>query len=441
MSPAMEGSVVLVATLMMLLSGIPVAFGLGAVAIVFLLVFHGIDSMQVVAETFYSGLDEFTLVAIPMFVMMGAAIGSSPAGKDLYEALDRWLYRVPGGLVISNIGACAIFAALTGSSPACCAAIGKMGIPEMRRRGYPDGIATGSICAGGTLGILIPPSITFILYGIATETSIGRLFIAGVIPGIMLTAMFMIWTIYAIWRSGFKSHAEGFRYSWKEKFASIPKIAPFLAIVVGVMYSLYGGVATPSEAAGVGAALCLILAILIYRLWKPEQIWLILRDTMRESVMILTIIAAAVLFGYMLTSLYLTQTLAQAIADAHFNRWVLMGMINLFLLVCGFFIPPAAVILMTSPILLPIIIAAGFDPVWFGVILTINMEIGLIHPPVGLNIYIVNAIAPDVPLVTVMWGTLPYVLCMMLAIVILCIFPEIATWLPDHLMGVAVGHK
>jgi len=441
MSPAIEGSVVLVATLMMLLSGIPVAFGLGVVAIVFLLVFHGFDSMQVVAETFYSGLDDFTLVAIPMFVMMGAAIGSSPAGKDLYEALDRWLYRVPGGLVISNIGACAIFAALTGSSPACCAAIGKMGIPEMRRRGYPDGIATGSICAGGTLGILIPPSITFILYGIATETSIGRLFVAGVMPGILLTGMFMIWTIYAIWRSGFKSHAEGFRYSWKEKFSSIPKIAPFLAIVVGVMYSLYGGVATPSEAAGVGAALCLILAILIYRLWKPEQIWLILRDTMRESVMILTIIAAAVLFGYMLTSLYLTQTLAQAIADAHFNRWVLMGMINLFLLVCGFFIPPAAVILMTSPILLPIIIAAGFDPVWFGVILTINMEIGLIHPPVGLNIYIVNAIAPDVPLVTVMWGTLPYVICMMLAIVILCIFPEIATWLPDHLMGVAVGHK
>jgi C4-dicarboxylate transporter DctM subunit len=156
---------------------------------------------------------------------------------------------------------------------------------------------------------------------------------------------------------------------------------------------------------------------------------------MRESVMILTIIAAAVLFGYMLTSLYLTQMLAQAIADAHFNRWVLMGMINLFLLVSGFFIPPAAIILMSSPILLPIITAAGFDPVWFGVILTINMEIGLIHPPVGLNIYIVNAIAPDVPITKVMWGTMPYVLCMMLAIVILCFFPEIATWLPDHLMG------
>jgi C4-dicarboxylate transporter, DctM subunit len=170
-------------------------------------------------------------------------------------------------------------------------------------------------------------------------------------------------------------------------------------------------------------------------MWRPRDWWQILRDTTRESVMILMIIGAAVLFGYMLTSLYLTQTLAQAIADMHVNRWVLMGLINVFLLVCGFFIPPAAIILMTAPILLPIIRTAGFDPVWFGVILTINMEIGLIHPPVGLNIYIVKSIAPDVPLMKVIWGTVPYVLCMFLAIFILCIFPEIATWLPDTLMG------
>jgi C4-dicarboxylate transporter, DctM subunit len=178
-----------------------------------------------------------------------------------------------------------------------------------------------------------------------------------------------------------------------------------------------------------------VCAVVIYRMWDAKSWWQILRDTTRESVMILTIIAAAVLFGYMLTSLYLTQTLAQSIAEMHVNKWVLMLLINIFLLVCGFFIPPAAIILMTSPILLPIITAAGFDPVWFGVILTINMEVGLIHPPVGLNIYIVQAIAPDVPVTRVMWGTIPYVLCMFLAIVILCVFPEIATWLPDHLMG------
>src|SRR5437867_1879770 len=426
---------VLLVTLAMLLSGTPVAFGLGALSIVFIMIFQGFGALHVVAETFYAGLNDFTLVSIPMFVMMGAAIGSSPAGKDLYEALDRWLYRVPGGLVISNIGACAIFAALTGSSPACCAAIGKMGIPEMRARGYPDDVATGSICAGGTLGILIPPSITFILYGIATETSIGRLFLAGVLPGLMLTGLFILWTLFTIWKRGFRAHAADFRYSWTEKFAAIPKIMPFILIIVGVMYVLYGGVATPSEAAGVGAALCVLFAVVIYRMWAPASWWQILRDTTRESVMILMIIAAAVLFGYMLTSLYLTQTLAHAIAELHVNKWVLMLLINIFLLVCGFFIPPAAIILMTSPILLPIIRAAGFDPVWFGVIMTINMEIGLIHPPVGLNIYIVKAIAPDVPLMKVIWGTIPYVLCMFLAIVILCVFPTIATWLPDHLMG------
>jgi tripartite ATP-independent transporter DctM subunit len=435
MSPMTQGLLVLVVTLVVLLSGAPVAFGLGALSIVFIVVFQGFDALHAVAETFYSGLQDFTLVSIPMFVMMGAAIGTSPAGRDLYEALDRWLYRLPGGLVVSNLGACALFAALTGSSPACCAAIGKMGIPEMRRRGYPDEVATGSICAGGTLGILIPPSITFILYGIATETSIGRLFLAGVVPGLMLTGLFILWTVFAIGRSGFRAHAADFRYSWKEKFTALPRVAPFLVIVLAVMYVLYGGVATPSEAAGVGAALCVILAVVIYRMWSPRKWWAILRDTTRESVMILMIIAAAVLFGYMLTSLYLTQSLAHAIAAMDVNRWVLMAMINVFLLVCGFFIPPAAIILMTSPILLPIIKAAGFDPVWFGVILTINMEIGLIHPPVGLNIYIVSSIAPDVPVQKVMWGTIPYVLCMMLAIVILCFFPQLATWLPDHLMG------
>jgi C4-dicarboxylate transporter DctM subunit len=227
-----QGILVLIVTLVVLLSGAPVAFALGAISIAFLVLFQGVDSLQVVAETFYSGLHDFTLVSIPMFVMMGAAIGSSPAGKDLYEALDRWLYRVPGGLVISNLGACAIFAALTGSSPACCAAIGRMGIPEMRRRGYPDDVATGSICAGGTLGILIPPSITFILYGIATETSIGRLFLAGVLPGLMLTALFMLWTLFIIWKRGFRAHPPEFRFSWWEKFQSIPKIAPFILIII-----------------------------------------------------------------------------------------------------------------------------------------------------------------------------------------------------------------
>jgi tripartite ATP-independent transporter DctM subunit len=435
MSPEIQGLIVLVATIVLLMTGAPVAFALGAVGIAGLILFQGTFSLGAAAETLFSGLHDFTLVSIPMFILMGAAIGSSPAGRDLYAALDRWLYRVPGGLVISNIGACAIFAALTGSSPATCAAIGKMGIPEMRRRGVPDEVATGSICAGGTLGILIPPSITFILYGIATETSIGRLFLAGVLPGLLLTALFILWTLFYLWRKGSRTYPIDFRYSWREKFAAIPKVAPFLIVVITVLYVLYGGIATPSEAAGVGAAFCLVLAILIYRMWNPLQWWEMLRSTTRESVMILMIIATAVLFSYMLSSLYITQTLAQAIADANFNPWTLMLMINLFLLVAGCFIPPAGIILMTAPILLPIITNAGFDPVWFGVIMTINMEIGLITPPVGLNLFVVNGIAPDVPTRKVLWGSFPYVICMIVAIIILSIFPEIATWLPDQLMG------
>jgi tripartite ATP-independent transporter DctM subunit len=439
MSPTTQGAIVLVSTIVVFMSGAPVAFALGAVGLFFLVVFQGVDSLHVAAETLYTALEDFTLVSIPMFIMMGAAIGTSPAGRDLYQALDRWLYRIPGGLVISNLGACALFAALTGSSPATCAAIGKMGIPEMRSRGYPDEVATGSICAGGTLGILIPPSITLILYGIATETSIGRLFLAGVFPGLLLTVLFMMWTLFYIWRKGFRAYAADFRYSWKEKFESVPKVAPFLIIVIGVMYVLYGGVATPSEAAGVGAALCVVLAVTIYRLWDPKSWWEILRSTTRESVMILMIIATAVLFGYMLTSLYITQTLAHAIAAADLNPWLLMLMINIFLLICGCFIPPAGIILMTSPILLPIITAAGFDPVWFGIILTINMEIGLITPPVGLNLFVVNAIAPDIPTRTILWGSVPYVISMLVGILILSIFPQIATWLPDYLMGAVIG--
>ena len=191
MSPLVIGLLIFAVTTALLATGMPIAFGLGAVALAFMFIFDGWNSVHFVPETIFAGLADFTLVSLPMFVIMGAAVASSRAGSDLYEALARWLHRVPGSLVISNIGACALFSALTGSSPATCAAIGKMGIPEMRKRGYDADLATGAIAAGGTLGILIPPSITMILYGIASETSIGRLFIAGIIPGLLLTAVFM----------------------------------------------------------------------------------------------------------------------------------------------------------------------------------------------------------------------------------------------------------
>ena len=439
MSPLELGALIGVVTIAVLATGIPIAFGLGLVAVGFLVAVDGWGSLGIVADTFFGGLADFTLVSIPMFVLMGAAVASSPAGKDLYEALERWLYRVPGGLVISNIGACSIFAALSGSSPATCAAIGKMGIPEMRQRGYPDGLATGAIAAGGTLGILIPPSVTMIVYGISTETSIGRLFMAGLLPGLMLTCLFMAWSLFAAWRGGYRFNLKDGGYSLLEKLVVLPRVLPFLLIIAGVLYVLYGGVATPSEAAGVGALFCILLVVVIYgvflRNWSPWRVWEILGDSMRESVMILMIIGASALFSYTLSSLFVTQTIAEWIAGLDVNRWVLMAMINVFLLVCGFFLPPVAVILMTAPILLPIVTTVGFDPYWFAVIFTINMEIGLITPPVGLNLYVINGIVPDVSLATILKGALPFMLAMVLGIVLLCVFPSIATWLPDTIMG------
>ena len=231
---------------------------------------------------------------------------------------------------------------------------------------------------------------------------------------------------------------ESREYTWRQRLEILPRVLPFIFIIIGVLYAMYGGIATPSETAAVGALLCLLIAIFIYRLWSPVSLWIVLRDSTRESVMILFIIAAAGVFSYMLSSLTITQSIASYIGTLDVNRWVLMGMVNVFLLIAGFFLPPVAVILMAAPILLPIITTAGFDPYWFAVILTINMEIGLISPPVGLNLYVINGIAPDIELKTILLGSLPYVACMVLAIIILSIFPGLATWLPELVMGAAV---
>jgi tripartite ATP-independent transporter DctM subunit len=423
LSPLQIGALIGVTTVLVLATGVPIAFGLGFVALVFLLVFQGPAALEFAGELFFSGLDDFTLIAIPMFILMGTAIGTSAAGRDLYAALERWFGRVPGGLVISNICACTTFAALSGSSPATCAAIGKMGIPEMRQRGYSSALAAGCIAAGGTLGILIPPSVTMIVYGIATGTSIGRLFLAGLLPGLLLTGLFVAWALYSTWRSG-AHNVTVRRYSMREKFELLPRVVPFLSVVAAILYVLYGGIATPSEAAGVGALLCLVFAIVLYRV-KSKSLWTILRSSMSESVMVMMIVAASALFGYMLSALFVTQSIAEWITNVEVNRWLLLAMINVFLLVAGFFLPPVAVIIMS----------AGFDPVWFAVIMTINLEIGLITPPVGLNLYVINGIAPDIAIGQILRGTLPFVVMMIVGIVLLCVFPEIVTWLPDVLMN------
>jgi len=436
MSELQIGGVILAVTLVVLFSGLPIAWGLTLVAVGFLMLLKGPASLANVPILMMDELSSFALLTIPLFILLGAAIGASAAGKDIYESLHRWLDRVPGGLVIANILACGVFSAICGSSPATAAAIGKAGVPEMIKRGVSPAMATGSICAGGTLGILIPPSITMILYGLVTETSIGRLFLAGVVPGLLLIALFSAYAWLVTLRAQRAAPAaEVPRYTMAQKLEGVGRVSPFIGIVIAIGYAMYGGLATPSEVAALSAVLALVLVIVIYRQWRLADQWRIFRETVRESSMILMIIGAAAVFSYMLSLLYVTQSAAQWLVDLELNRWVLLAAINVFLLVAGCFLPPVAIILMVMPILTPVLEAADFDLIWFAVILTINMEVGLITPPVGLNLYVLKGVAPDVPLPTVLKGSLPFVLLMIVAIVLLAVFPQIALWLPSRMMG------
>jgi len=441
--------------LVVLLSGIPIWVGLAGTALLFILIISP-ENLPIIPYVIYSSLDSFALLAIPLFIFMASPIANSRASFDLYEVIHRWLHWLPGGIGISNMIGCAIFAALCGSSPATAAAIGGVGIPEMRRRGYPAGFACGLIAVGGTLGILIPPSLTMIIYGVATETSIGKLFIAGIIPGIMLALMMSIWIGFYFHFFVIRRRRRGLQesrpvpnpqedtapavlpevaYTWKDRFVYLPRILPFLLIIFGVMGSLYLGWATPSEAAGVGAFLALLFTVVIYRAYRPRVLKTIFGVAINESTMILMIMAAALFFGYALSNAYATQALAEAILDLPLGRWGIMLIIQLFLLVLGMFIPPAAIILLVAPILLQIILGLGFDPIWFAVVMTLNLEIGLVTPPVGLNLYIVKAIAPDVPLLKVLKGALPFLIILALGIILLCFFPELALWLPGLMIG------
>ena len=448
MSVGVIGTLYGVVTLLVMFSGMPIAFSLGAVAAVFMFLFMPGSALDTVTVNVYEEMASITLLSIPLFILKGVAIGKSRAGADLYLALNAWMHKIPGGLAIANVFACALFAAMAGSSPATCAAIGSAGIPEMRQRGYSGGFATGIIAAGGTLGILLPPSITMILFAVASEQSLGRLFLAGIGPGLLLVTLF---SAYAAWRYrvefkvALKEYENGGArsayldekdLSMADRVRMLPRVLPFVILLIGVMFALYGGYATPSETAGLGAVLALVLIAVVYGVWRPKDAMIIYTSTLKESTMLMFIIGMSLLYSYVMSYLHISQSAAEWIVAMQLSRWVLLAAILLFVVVLGFFLPPVSIILMTAPIILPPLKAAGFNLIWFGVVMTIVMEMGLIHPPVGLNIFIIKNIAPDIPLGTVIMGIIPFIVLMTAAVWLLCFFPGIATWLPDLVMGV-----
>ncbi|MFL9925940.1 TRAP transporter large permease [Herbaspirillum lusitanum] len=448
MTPLALGALYGIITILVMCSGMPIAFALGVVATGFMYFFMPESALDTVTQNVYEEIASITLLSIPLFILKGAAIGKSPAGKDLYSAIHAWLNRVPGGLGIANVFACALFAAMAGSSPATCSAIGSAGIPEMRRRGYSPGFAAGIIAAGGTLGILLPPSITMILYAVAAEQSLGRLFLAGIGPGVLLVILFAGYAVFrarkeykmahAIYSAGGvkSAYLDDEKFTLAQKVEMLPRVLPFLILLIGVMVALYGGLATPSETAGLGALLALVLIAIVYRIYKPREIAPFLSSTIKESGMLLLIIGMSLLYSYVMSYLHISQSAAQWVVDMHLSKWLLLAVILLMVIVLGFFLPPVSIILMTAPIILPPLKAAGFDLIWFGIVMTVVMEMGLIHPPVGLNLFVIKNIAPDIPLGDVIKGTIPFLALMFAAVVLLCFFPGIATSLPDMLMGV-----
>jgi tripartite ATP-independent transporter DctM subunit len=435
-------------TLVVMFSGMPIAFALGVVATGFMYFFMPESSLDTITQNVYEEMASITLLSIPLFILKGAAIGKSPAGKDLYSAIHTWLHKLPGGLGIANVIACALFAAMAGSSPATCSAIGAAGIPEMRRRGYSPGFAAGIIAAGGTLGILLPPSVTMILYAVAAEQSLSRLFLAGIGPGLLMVVLFAGYAVYrarkeyrmalSIYEQGgaHSPYLEKEHFTLKQKVEMLPRVLPFIVLLIGVMVALYGGLATPSETAGLGALLALVLIAVVYGVWRPRDLSPILSSTIRESTMLLLIIGMSLLYSYVMSYLHISQSAAQWVVAMHLSKWLLLAVILLMVIVFGFFLPPVSIILMLTPIILPPLKEAGFDLIWFGIIMTVVMEMGLIHPPVGLNLFVIKNIAPDIPLKDVIRGVLPFLFLMFAAVLLLCIVPGISTALPNLVMGV-----
>jgi C4-dicarboxylate transporter DctM subunit len=425
--------VIFMAVLILVFAGIEIGFALMVIGIISLIIFPHKPLFQPIAEVCWSQLDSFTLTALPLFIFMGELMTHGQISEQLYQAAEKWLSHLPGGLANANIGSCAVFAALSGSSIATAAAIGSVAIPAMGSRGYNTRLIFGSLGAGGTLGILIPPSITMILYGYLGNVSIGKLFIGGVIPGILLAAAFILYIIFWSWRSPSIAPRLAQRPSWRDRLYSLPNAAPSLLLIVIVLGSIYMGVATPTEAAAVGASGALMINI-FQRQLSLHMLQKCLRSTAYTTAMIGLIMIGAMMVAFALHFLRIPIVLSEAIVASGINRYVAVALVNLLIYVLGCFIDGISIIIIMTPILIAAMTTLGFDLVWFGIIFTINIEVSLLTPPVGMNLFVLKGIAPHVEMNDIIMGVLPYVGILTLGIIALTIWPQLATWLPNMIM-------
>jgi C4-dicarboxylate transporter, DctM subunit len=421
-----------VALFALMLLRVPVGMAMGLVGVSgFAYLVNGDAALKIIGHTSMRTVTDYTFGIIPMFLLMGAFVSNSGMSRELFRAANSFVGHFRGGLGIATIAACAGFAAISGSSVATAATFATVAYPEMRRYNYPQSFATGVIAAGGTLGAMLPPSTVLAVYGIITEQDIGKLFIAGIIPGLLAATMDML-TVVAIGRLRPDFLPIGPRHSWKERLIGLRDVWAMLLLFIFVIGGLYGGLFTPTEAGGVGAIGALLIGVVRGKLTGVE-IRRSLLQAVRTAAAVLTVLIGALLFGYFLTVTQTPQKVTAFLTALGLGRYGVLALIMLMYIVLGCLMDSLAMIILTIPIIFPVIVQLGFDPIWFGVIIVMTVELGLIHPPVGMNVFVIKSVVQEVTFSTIFRGVLPFIVTDLIRLVILIAFPILALWLPSHM--------
>lgn len=421
----MEVTLLLLYLFIPLIVGTPIAFSLGIAGVLGIITFLSPDQLGQLVNIVFTNGTSSTLLVAPMFILMAEILIISGLSKDLFDAASKWFSRLPGGLAITVVAACAGFSSVTGSSAATVATIGSMSLPEMLKRKYSPRLSAGTIVTGGTLGILIPPSMALIIYGILTEVSIAKLFIAGIIPGITV-ALLLCLSIISYSKLKPENAPRGEAYSWKERWLSLFKIVPVVILSLFILGSMYSGIATPTESAGIGVVSALIIALALRRLtWKKLKESLI--KSAKTSSMVMLLIFGGMTFAFIVGYLNIPEQILELITQFGLSRWFVYILFVLILLVFGCFLDPIGMMLLTMPFMFPTMIQLGFDPIWFGIIVTITAEIGMITPPIGINLFILKSTVPELDLMDIVKGAAPFILVLIVAIILFSIFPQMVT--------------
>lgn len=432
----MSTAVVTVLLVVLILGGVQIFLALGVAGLLGLFMARGAMALPLAATSFFGQLNSFELIALPLFILMGYVLAETPIGRDLFHAAARWLNWLRGGLAIASVGACTIFGAISGVSIAGVASVGGLAVPEMIERGYSRSIASGAVVTSGALAMLIPPSVPFIIYSAVSGVSVAKLFIGGLVPGVALALALSLF-IYV--RARLRPHEApdlaGETYSWGERLASLKNIWHAVILVILVVGSIYSGLATPTEAAAVGAFGAFLIAGLAYRVLHPRAILRILGSSLRVSAAILLIIGCARIFGDYLNLVRVPQTLTEFVLGMGLPDAVVLLVIMLLLIALGMIVDAVSLIVVTTPILLPLIVGMGYDPLWFGIILVMNLEIAVVTPPVGLNLYTLKGVCPFLSIEEIIRSSIPFVLIQFLVLIIFVLFPAISLWLPYALPG------